>query len=166
MERRGVLGLIAGCSLPVGLGGCLTGTSPADGGPSAEEGEPESDPESDDEDETETPAYDCPRLGHLEVYVVSHVPDEKTVLDAEKDGLTDSRYLSDALAAASDEYEPGTVDEIDPDERLHSDRRLAKIDSEELASSGEVTETLEYGEPTYVQYEGATYLLLYVESVC
>ncbi|AEH36918.1 hypothetical protein [Halopiger xanaduensis] len=168
MERRGFLGLTAGFSIS-GFGGCLTGRGPSGGEDEPEDaGEQDTNPgrDPDEENETEVPTYDCPRIGHLEVYVAPDVPAEKPVLDAEKDGLTDSKYLSDALTAASEAYEPGMEDEIAPSERTDPDNRLAGIDSEELAASDNVTEKLEYGEPTYVEYEDATYLLVYVESVC
>lgn len=103
----------------------------------------------------------CPPTGHLDVFLPDDVPDENPVLDAERDDVTDNRYLACALSRAHEEHDPQWLS--DRDEVTH----LVTISGEDLYYSYPA-DTLRDGATgdTYVRYRGTTYRVRYMAEVC
>lgn len=163
MNRRTVLGVSA--ALSTSLGGCLS-----------------------------HPFGGCPPTGNIEVYLVTDVPNNTAVLDAGADNLTDSEYISQALVKAdqadktelrneledsSDETTnqssaaptAGELNEsddgyMDGHHARQNGARVARIRSEEMASTDGVSDILDAPDGTYVRYKNTIYVLFYSEYVC
>ncbi|MCG1008182.1 MULTISPECIES: hypothetical protein [Haloferacaceae] len=126
----------------------------------------------------------CPGVGEIEVFVAGDVPKGVDVLDGASEQFVDSKYLSQALSEAEENYEPEMAgvstsintsnetnhsevdDGLDDQSFRDPDARVARVSSQEMYSDGTVEGVIGFREETYVRYNNRTYIMTYGEIVC
>lgn len=179
MKRRSVLcgavGMLAGTAGCLGFGTQDRSPETNDSGTESDSGggEEEKDSDSSEEPEDEDEGFEeqCTEEGIIDVFVAVTVPEETTVHDAVEGEFTDIDELARLFERAASAYEEGMESEIEQHEQFEEEHRLAHARSPDLYASHikdrlNGPEDYGKGEPTYLEYEGVTYVFLYSSNPC
>lgn len=115
--------------------------------------------------------YSCPNYGSLSAFIDPETSlEDRTVLDAEDDQLTENEHISNILEAAHTEYENRDEEELHSPSGDSTAIRLAREQSEELMYAEDIATKLGGSESytilAFVEYKGVTYQLTYSLETC
>lgn len=159
MNRRTVLAG-TGIALSSALAGCLSEDEDESGSTDEANGSSDDTPTDTQSNESDAP----PVLdADVEVYIATYTPEQATVLDAKEDEISENTHLDTVLSEASKEYDEGMEDDLEKDDHLSEDAKLAKeyITTDEMQEIENLLdrEREDSGHTWFVEYKSTIFVV-------